>query len=122
MGSTSERHRLRNRRKQSIKKKIQRDKAKLRLSVFKSERHIYAQIIDDLNGKTLMAESTVTPAFRETGKKTSNQDAAKWVGSSLGKKAVEHGIKEVYYDRNGFRYHGRVKVLADSVRETGIKF
>ena len=94
----------------------------MRLSVFKSDRHIYAQIIDDLQGKTLVSESTLTTSFKETGQKAGNIAAAKWVGSSLGKKANEKGIQVVYYDRGGFRYHGRVKALADSVRDSGLKF
>ena len=120
--ATTDRRRLRQNRKRRVKIKVQRDKNKLRLSVFKSDRHIYAQIVDDAKGQTLAAESTVSKAFKESGAKTGNISAAKWVGASLGKKAGEKGVKEVYYDRSGFRYHGRVKALADSVRETGVKF
>ena len=122
MGNTTIRRRLQNNRKERVKKQVQRNKGKLRLSVFKSDRHIYAQIIDDLQGETLVSESTVTTAFKQTGQKSGNIAAAKWVGSFLGKKANENGIQTVYYDRGGFRYHGRVKALADSVREVGIKF
>ena len=122
MGNTTIRRRLHKRRKKRVKKQVQKDKEKLRLSIFKSERHIYAQIIDDLKGKTIVSESTLTSAFKETGQKSGNISAAKWVGSSLGGKANENGVEVVYYDRGGFRYHGRVKALADSVREKGVKF
>ena len=121
MGITTVRRRLREKRKGRVKKQVQKNKNKLRLSVFKSDQHIYAQIIDDLQGKTLVSESTVTTAFKKTDQKSGNIAAAKWVGSSLGKKANEKGIQVVYYDRGGFRYHGRVKALAESVRETGVK-
>ncbi|MFQ5716563.1 MAG: 50S ribosomal protein L18, partial [Nitrospinales bacterium] len=90
--------------------------------VFKSLNHIYAQIVDDLANKTLLSESTMSKAFKDKNKNGGNIDAAKWVGSSLGAKAVEKGIKEIYYDRNGFIYHGRTKALADAVREAGVKF
>jgi len=95
---------------------------RLRLSVFRSAKHIYAQIVDDRAGKTLVAESTVSPAFKGKMKYGGNVKAAAIVGSLLGEKATSQGIKEVYYDRNGFHYTGRLKALADAVRETGIKF
>ena len=122
MGNTTTSRRLQKKRKERVKKQVQKNKEKLRLSVFKSDRHIYGQIIDDTQGKTLVSESTLTNAFKATGKKPGNIAAAKWVGSSLGKKASKNGIQIVYYDRGGFRYHGRIKALADSVREAGLKF
>ena len=118
----TDRCRLRQNRKRRVKIRVQKNKSKLRLSVFKSDKHIYAQIIDDIKGQTLAAESTVSKAFKDSGGKPGNIEAAKWVGVSLGKKAGEKGVTEVYYDRGGFRYHGRVKALADSVREVGVKF
>tara|TARA_B100000686_G_C16771036_1_gene965169 strand:+ start:110 stop:475 length:366 start_codon:yes stop_codon:yes gene_type:complete len=120
--ATTHRCRLRQNRKRRVKIRVQKNKNKLRLSVFKSDKHIYAQIIDDIKGQTMAAESTVSKAFKECGVKSGNIEAAKWVGTSLGKKAGEKGVKEVYYDRGGFRYHGRVKALADSVRALGVKF
>lgn len=116
------RQRLRKRRKLQVKRRVQRNKDKLRLTMFKSVKHIYAQIIDDRQQKTLVSESTLTKEFRSAEKNGGNIKAAKRVGEALGKKAVEHGIKELYCDRNGFIYHGRIKALADAVREAGVKF
>ena len=119
---TTARERLRINRKRRVKKHVQRNKERLRLTVFRSAKHIYAQIIDDKEGKTLVAESTVSPAFREKMKSGGNSKAATLIGNLIGEKAVQQGIKEVYYDRNGFIYAGRIKALADGVREKGIKF
>ena len=119
---TAARERLRINRKRRLKNRIQRSKEKLRLSVFRSAKHIYAQIIDDKEGKTLLAESTLSPAFREKMKNGGSAEAASLVGNLIGEKAVQQGIKEVYYDRNGFNYAGRVRALADGVRGKGIKF
>ncbi|MCH8156422.1 MAG: 50S ribosomal protein L18 [Nitrospinae bacterium] len=120
---TTLRERLRKNRKNRVKRRVQRNQEKLRLTVFRSAKHIYAQIVDDQAGKTLVAESTLSPAFRE--KKMANGGnvkAATLVGNLLGERAVKEGIKEVYYDRNGFLYAGRVKALADGVRAKGVKF
>ena len=119
---TSARERLRINRKRRVKNHVQRNKEKLRLTVFRSAKHIYAQIINDKEGNTLLAESTMSPAFREKMKNGGNAKAAALIGNLIGEKAVQQGIKEVYYDRNGFTYAGRVKALADGVREKGIKF
>ncbi|MBE6447018.1 MAG: 50S ribosomal protein L18 [Alphaproteobacteria bacterium] len=93
---------------------------KPRLSVFRSERHIYAQIIDDSCGKTLCAASTMDKSFRSD--KKSNCDAATRVGNMIAAKAAEAGIKEVIFDRGGYNYHGRVKALADGARSGGLSF
>ena len=119
---TSERERLRLQRKKRIKLKLQKQTSRLRLSVFRSTKHIYAQIVDDNEGKTLVAVSTLSPNFKEKLKTGGNLKAATLVGSLVGEAAAAKGIKEVYYDRNGFLYAGRVKALADAVREKGIKF
>ena len=119
---TSTKERLRINRKRRVKNHVQRNKEKLRLTVFRSAKHIYAQIVDDKEGRTLLAESTMSPLFREKMKNGSNVKAAALVGNLIGEKAVQQGIKEVYYDRNGFTYAGRVKALADGVREKGLKF
>ena len=95
---------------------------RLRLSVFRSARHIYAQIIEDTTGKTLVAASTVAPATVEGVKYTGNVEAAKAVGAAIAKKALEQNIQQVVFDRNGFLYHGRVKALADAAREAGLAF
>ncbi len=90
-----------------------------RLNVFRSAKHIYAQLIDDVNGKTLAAASTMEAAFEGAG---GNKEAAKEVGLLIGKRAVEQGIEVVVFDRGGYLYHGRVKELADGARESGLKF
>lgn len=93
-----------------------------RLSVFKSNRHIYAQIIDDVNGVTLCAASTVESDVAGAGKAGSNCDMATAVGKLIGDRAREKGIESVVFDRGGSRYHGRVAALADAAREQGLKF
>ena len=119
---TANKERLRINRKRRIKKNVQKTKDKLRLTVFRSAKHVYAQIVYDKAGKSLVAESTMSPAFREKMKSGGNAKAAALVGNLIGEKAVQQGIKEVYYDRNGFTYAGRIKALADGVREKGVKF
>lgn len=122
MSRMNERERLRLRRKKRVKARVQKDPRKLRLSVYRSTNHIYAQIIDDANRKTLAAASSLSKEFKEKMKTGGNVEAARLVGSLLGEKAAAKGITEVYYDRNGFIYAGRVKALAEAVREKGIKF
>ena len=119
---TSERERLRLQRKKRIKLKLQKQTSRLRLTVFRSTKHIYAQIVDDNEGKTLVAVSTLSSNFKEQLQTGGNLKAATLVGSLVGEAATAKGIKEDYYDRNGFLYTGRVKALADAVREKGIKF
>lgn len=97
-----------------------RANGKPRLSVFRSERHIYAQIIDDSCGKTLCSASTLDKNFRSD--KKANCDAATRVGTLIASKAAEAGIKEVVFDRGGYNYHGRVKALADGARSGGLVF
>lgn len=116
------RHQSRMARKLRVKNKVQKNKDRLRLSIFKTTKHIYAQIIDDKKRATLISESTLSPAYKESKKYGGNVSGAAWVGQMLGEKAVKQGIKEVYCDRNGFLYTGRVKALADAVREKGVKF
>ena len=119
---TTLRRKLRLHRKQRVKTKTQRHPEKLRLTVFKSAKHIYAQIVNDQERKTLVSESTASQVFKKQMKYGGNVKAAGLVGSMLGEKAAQAGIKKVYYDRNGFIYAGRVKALADAVREKGVKF
>ena len=97
-----------------------RANGKPRLSVFRSERHIYAQIIDDSCGKTLCSASTLDKNFRSD--KKSGCDAATRVGTMIASRATEVGIKEVVFDRGGYNYHGRVKALADGARGGGLIF
>jgi large subunit ribosomal protein L18 len=91
-----------------------------RLVVFRSSRHIYVQVIDDLAGVTLASASTRAKGLRDSIKYGGNQDAAKGVGTAIAKQAMDVGIKAVCFDRNGYKYHGRVKALADAAREAGL--
>jgi large subunit ribosomal protein L18 len=93
-----------------------------RLSVFRSSKHIYAQVIDDVQGKTLAAASSIEKDMRGSLKTGANVEAAKAVGKLVAQRAIEKGIKEVVFDRGGYRYHGRIKALADAAREGGMKF
>jgi len=105
-----------------VRKKIKGTPARPRLNVFKSARHIYAQLIDDTTGATLVAASTVRDAVCSGLKYTGNIEAARKVGEAVAKLALEKEIKTVVFDRNGFLYHGRVKALAESARENGLIF
>jgi large subunit ribosomal protein L18 len=91
-----------------------------RLSVHRSSKHIYAQVIDDLKGATVAAASSLEKDMR--AKTGANIDAAKAVGKLVAQRAVEKGVKDVVFDRGGYRYHGRIKALADAAREGGLKF
>ena len=93
-----------------------------RLAVFRSNNHMYAQIIDDTIGKTLVSASTTQKEVKAELEKTNNVDAAAYLGTVIGKKAVEAGIKEVVFDRGGFIYQGKIKALADAAREAGLEF
>ena len=119
---TSERERLRRQRKKRVKLKVQKQASRPRLTVFRSTKHIYAQIVDDNEGKTLVAMSSLSKNFQDQMKTGGSLRAAKLVGSLIGEAAQAKGIQEVYYDRNGFLYAGRIRALADAVREKGIKF
>ena len=113
---------LLSRRKRRVRKAVGQGNARPRLTVYKSLKHIYAQIIDDESGKTLVAASTMGRDLRDDLKKTSDVDAAKAVGAALGRKAVAREITKVAFDRNGYTYHGKVKALADAAREAGLEF
>jgi large subunit ribosomal protein L18 len=94
-----------------------------RFSVFRSSKHIYAEIIDDIEDSTLVAASTLTPKIREIlNEKKKKVDAAKLVGKYIGEAALLRGIKKVCFDRGGYLYHGRVKALAEGAREAGLEF
>lgn len=105
-----------------MRNKIQGTAQRPRLSVFRSEQHIYAQIIDDMTGTTLVAASTVEKEIKAGLESTSNVAAAAAVGTAVAKKAAAKGIEEVVFDRGGFLYHGRVQALADAAREAGLQF
>lgn len=111
------------RRKQRIRTKLRRvNSGRLRLTVYRSNCNIYAQIIDDERAETLAAASTVDKDIKKSIKCGSNKDAAIAVGQLIAKRAVKVGIKDVYFDRSGYLYHGRVKALADAARENGLSF
>ena len=93
-----------------------------RLAVFRSNNHMYAQIIDDTVGQTLVAASTLDAEVKGEVEKTNNVDAAACVGKAIAKKALDKGIKAVVFDRGGFIYQGKVKALADAAREAGLEF
>ena len=93
-----------------------------RLAVFRSNNHMYAQIIDDTVGKTLVSASTVQKEVSAELEKTNNVDAAAYLGTVIAKKAIEQGINTVVFDRGGFIYQGKIKALADAAREAGLEF
>ncbi len=93
-----------------------------RLNVFRSNSHIYAQLIDDATGTTLATASTLSASFKELGAVANKTEAAKKVGELIGKIAVQKGIDKAVFDRGGYLYHGRVKALADGAREAGLQF
>lgn len=95
---------------------------KMRLSVFRSGLHIYAQIIDDAKGVTVVSASTLEKAIRDNIKKSSTVEAASYIGKVVAERAVKSGVSEVVFDRGGYIYHGRVKALAEAAREAGLKF
>ncbi|MBI5494364.1 MAG: 50S ribosomal protein L18 [Deltaproteobacteria bacterium] len=108
------------RRKVTIRKRVRGTTERPRLAVFKSARHIYAQVIDDTSGRTLVAASTLDKELR--GKKMKKMEAAKAVGALVAERSKAKNLGAVVFDRNGFLYHGRVKSLADGAREKGLSF
>jgi large subunit ribosomal protein L18 len=113
---------MRLKRKRRIRKDLSGTVERPRLTVFRSARHIYAQIIDDAAGQTLAAAGTLSPELKDKLGNLKKAEAAKEVGKLLAEKAKSRGIVSVVFDRNGFRYHGRIKHLADSCREHGLVF
>ena len=119
MNSTTE---ARIRRHKRIRKKVFGTTERPRLSVYKSLNHMYAQIVDDSHGKTIVAVSTLSKDFSSEKGHKGNVSTAKKVGELVAKRALEKGLKTVVLDRGGYPYHGRVKALADSAREAGLEF
>ena len=118
--NTSER---RTRKKSRIRRKIEGTAQRPRLTVFRSLRHVYAQIIDDSQGRTIVSASSLSKGLRDQVKAAkTEQEICKIVGIAAAKMALEKNIKEVVFDRNGYLYHGRVKAVADGAREAGLKF
>ena len=112
-------HEARVRRHRRVRKRVSGDAARPRLAVFRSNRHIYAQVIDDVAGRTIVAASTVETGLRDSA--TGNVDAAKAVGQLVGERALAAGVSKVVFDRGGFRYHGRVAALCDGARAAGLE-
>ncbi len=110
------------RRKIRVRKKIFGTKERPRLSVFRSNKHIYAQVVDDRAGTTLVSASTLSPELRGNVKSAGSRDAAARVGALLAQKAGAAQLSRVIFDRNRYRYHGRVKVLAEAARKGGLEF
>ena len=110
------------RRKWSVRARVFGTPERPRLSVFRSDKHIYAQVIDDLAGKTLAAVASTVPDVRGDQKNGGNIAAAKAIGRAIAEKAKAAGITQVAFDRGGRQYHGRIKALADAAREGGLKF
>ncbi len=117
-----DRKKLRRRRHLRVRKKVFGTSERPRLAVYRSNKHIYAQIIDDTKGHTLVFASTLDKELRDKLEKTWDKNAAREVGKLIGKRALEKGIKKVVFDRGGFKYHGRIKELADGAREAGLEF
>jgi large subunit ribosomal protein L18 len=112
----------RERRKLRIRRKISGTQNKPRLSVFRSSKHIYAQVVDDAAGTTVAHASTLSPDVRGAVTEATKLDAAKKVGEAIAKMLLAKGISEIVFDRNGYLYHGRVRALADAARAAGLKF
>jgi large subunit ribosomal protein L18 len=116
----SPRRRLRQAR---VRKKVRGTDERPRLTIFRSPRHIYAQLISDDGGRTLVAASSLSKEVRDgLSGHTGNREAARQVGELIAKRALDAGIRRVVFDRNGFLYHGRVQTLADAAREAGLEF
>ena len=122
MASDKKRNATRIRRKRSIRKRLSGTTARPRLSVFRSSKHIYAQVIDDTTGETLAAASTQSPEIREDLNGKKKIERAALVGQLIAQKTLAKEIKTVVFDRNGFIYHGRVKAVAEAAREGGLVF
>lgn len=120
MITKADKNATRRKRHARVRSKVSGTAARPRLNVFRSNKHIYAQLIDDVNGVTLASASTMDKEFNVES--TGNLDAAVKVGELVAKRAVEKGVSEVVFDRGGYLYHGRIKALADAARENGLKF
>ena len=109
-------------RRARVRRRVRGTEERPRLSVFRSDHHIYAQVVVDMPAKTVLAVSTLSPELRTQLKKTANVEAAKQVGLLTARRCIEKGIKKVVFDRNGFLYHGRVRAVAEGAREGGLEF
>src|ERR671931_2372814 len=122
MGKTEEKNAARKIRQRRVRYKIQGTPERPRLSVFRSAKHIYAQIVDDTANHVLVAASSLSKDFRATGQSGGNVAGATLVGQMVAEKALQRGVQRVVFDRNGFLYHGRIKAVALGAREKGLQF
>lgn len=122
MITKGDKNKLRAKRHLRVRKKINGTAARPRLNVFRSSKHVYAQIIDDVKGVTIVAASTQDKELQESVKNGGNVDAARQVGELIAKRAKEKGIDQIVFDRGGYLYHGRIQALADAAREAGLVF
>ncbi len=122
MKSKKTAHAARRRRHRRVRRKVVGTAEKPRLCVFRSLNHIYGQVIDDVRGHTLVAASDLEADIRQQANGKSKAEIARLVGERLGARALEKGIKTMVFDRGGFKFHGRVKALADAAREAGLVF
>lgn len=122
MGSTIEKKKIWLKRKKRISKRIISTVDRPRLSVYRSAKHIYGQVIDDITGKTIVAACSNEKAVKDQPKFESKVATAVFTGKLLAQRAIDKGVKKVVFDRNGFLYHGRIKALSDGAREAGLDF
>jgi large subunit ribosomal protein L18 len=122
MGSTNVKTQARLKRKQRIRRKVTGTSERPRLSVFRSSKHIYAQVINDADGQTLAAASTMEKELRDKTDFENKVSKAFYIGKLVAERAKVKGVSKVVFDRNGFMYHGRVKALSDGAREGGLNF
>ena len=122
MVSKESRQKVRVKKHRRMRNRLSGTAQRPRLAVFRSNNHMYAQIIDDTVGNTLVAASTLEKEVKAELEKTNNVDAAAYLGTVIAKRAIEKGIKTVVFDRGGFIYHGKIAALADAAREAGLEF
>jgi large subunit ribosomal protein L18 len=122
MITKADRNEARKRRHLRVRKRVKGTMERPRLNVYRSNKHIYAQVIDDVHGRTLVSASTLDKELRDVIANGSNVEAARKVGELVAKRALEKGLTSVVFDRGGYLYHGRVQALADAAREAGLQF
>ena len=122
MGSLNIKKKARLKRKKSIRKHLCGSELRPRLCVFRSSKHMYAQLVDDSSGSTLVSSSTMEKEVKEHPRFANKLEVAAFIGERIAKRAIEKGVKKVVFDRNGFLYHGRVKAVSDGARKAGLEF
>jgi large subunit ribosomal protein L18 len=122
MDTASQRRKARLKRKMRIRKRVSGTPQRPRLSVFRSKKHIYAQIIDDTQGETIVAASTLEKQVRENQNFDNKVAIANYIGKLVGERALEQNVKQIVFDRSGYLYHGRIKAVSEGAREAGLDF